>query len=71
VIHFTRSLLCLKWSSSTNFTYCYYVLLLMFIIIIIMIIIIKLVLNDRIMRINSVVYVGELLVGTHLQFGRS
>jgi len=53
VIHFTRSLLCLKWSSSTNFTYCYYVLLLVFKIIII---IIKLVFNDRIMRINSVVY---------------
>lgn len=51
VIHFTRSLLCLKWSSSTNFIYCYYVLLLVF-----KIIIIKLVFNDRIMRINSVVY---------------
>jgi len=57
VIHFTRSLLCLKWSSSTNFIYCYYVLLLVF-----KIIIIKLVFNDRIMRINSVVY-GRWIAG--------
>lgn len=58
VIHFTRSLLCLKWSSSTNFTYRYYVLLLVFKVIII----IKLVFNDRIMRINSVVY-GRWIAG--------